>query len=179
MRGIAAALIPLNRLKPFEGCRLRVLSASATRRLRRSVRKGSLDIPQEDAHSAFYRRPVSSWASLAERRIALPPAKEESPMRHLPDLSLFRIISSMTCTRPSTWSVRSGQRAAMRAGLVEIPSRKAVCVQCMDAFSANHLANKSLREEERTERIAAMISVNGYACCLRLLSVRLESSSMS
>jgi hypothetical protein len=34
-----------------------------------------------------------------------------------------------------------GQRAAMRASLVEIPSRGAVCVQCMDAFSANLLEN--------------------------------------
>jgi hypothetical protein len=37
----------------------------------------------------------------------------------------------------------------------------------------------SKREEERAERIAAVSSVNGYASGLRLLSVRLESSSMS
>jgi hypothetical protein len=108
MRGIAAALIPLNRLKPFEGCRLRVLSASATRRLRRSVRKGSLDIPQEGAHSAFsggssvpgHRRLRDRSRSRLQRRrarCAIPPR-----------LSLFRIISSMTCTRPSTWSAQLG-----------------------------------------------------------------------
>ena len=34
-----------------------------------------------------------------------------------------------------------GQRAAMRASLIEIPSREVLCEQCMDAFSANLLAN--------------------------------------
>jgi hypothetical protein len=47
-----------------------------------------------------------------------------------------------------------GQRAAMRAGLIEIPSGGPVCVQCVDAFSANLLENsrrgrRSGRSESR------------------------------
>jgi hypothetical protein len=47
-----------------------------------------------------------------------------------------------------------GQRAAMRAKLIEVPLREHVCDQCMDAFTANLFASFPKTEEERLRRRA-------------------------
>jgi hypothetical protein len=46
------------------------------------------------------------------------------------------------------------QRVTMRADLLEIPIREAVCDQCMEAFSANLFARIPKTEEERLGRRA-------------------------
>jgi hypothetical protein len=45
-----------------------------------------------------------------------------------------------------------GQRAAMRAELIEIPLREYVCDECMDAFTANLFESFPQTEEERLRR---------------------------
>jgi hypothetical protein len=77
------------------------------------------------------------------------------------------------------------ERTATRADLLEIPLRAIdnICEQCLGTFWINLQSSFPRTEEERPAKasrtFARMISVNDYASGLRLLSVRLDNSSMS
>jgi hypothetical protein len=75
------------------------------------------------------------------------------------------------------------QRSAMRAQLIVIPLRDPVCDGCVWRPSLRTSSRTSPRRKRRRcgggRRWRADEGWDGYACGLRLLSVRLESSSIS